>query len=598
MILGNQIREEFRQAIDAGCDLLVSPRGLDAPAREYQRKLVTTILAAPFILSAGWIAASAGDGAIHLLAGIFTIFAGGFSLVLLLAATGLAALTARLALGLAALATAWIIAGGGGLISPIAALAVALPIEAVRVTRRHSSIGWGMAAMVGVILLQLPLGALAAPGAQLSGWQWLAPTLYAALLFARLQPDVGTENDAAPSTDHVLLERMSGAVLSIAPNGDITAATSRTEEVLGLAPELVVESGLFDRIRIPDRVAYRCALADVQAGAMRRIVDLMLRVPGDEQPRVTGTHRHFELELVRSPREDGSVLAILRPAETVNNLRDELARAQEAAGSSELAKGRFLATVSHELRTPLNAIIGFSDLMLHESISGPLDAKKKEHLGLIRDAGRHLLSVVNSILDLSKIEAGTYRLQPERFAFAKAASLGIALLEPQAAAKELKLTSRIAEEVGEVNCDQRAVQQILINLLSNAIKFTPEGGAVTLEAHMDRGRLVMRVSDTGIGMSETELAGIGRPFTQVSNDYTRQYEGTGLGLCLVQGLVELHGGAMTIESAPGLGTAVTVILPQVDMKEQKEDREAGIGSGEKGKTQEAEEEHEAILRIA
>jgi two-component system, cell cycle sensor histidine kinase DivJ len=246
----------------------------------------------------------------------------------------------------------------------------------------------------------------------LSGWQWLAPTLYAALLFARLQPDVGTENDAAPSTDHVLLERMSGAVLSIAPNGDITAATSRTEEVLGLAPELVVESGLFDRIRIPDRVAYRCALADVQAGAMRRIVDLMLRVPGDEQGNRnassfrTGTHR--------SPREDGSVLAILRPAETVNNLRDELARAQEAAGSSELAKGRFLATVSHELRTPLNAIIGFSDMMLHEASPVRSMPKQKEHLGLIRDAGRHLLSVVNSILDLSKIEAGTYRLQPER----------------------------------------------------------------------------------------------------------------------------------------------------------------------------------------
>lgn len=598
MILGTQIREEFRQAIDAGCDLLVSPRGLDAPAREYQRRLVTTILAAPFILSAGWIAASAGDGAIHLLAGIFTIFAGGFSLVLLLAATGLAALTARLALGLAAFATAWIVAVGGGLMSPMAALAVALPIEAFRVTRERSAIGWGMAAIGGVLLLQIPLGVLGPPAAQLSGWHWLAPALYGVLMLARLQSVDGQEADEVKGSNQILLERMSGAVLSIAPNGDITEATSRTEEVLGLAPELVIESGLFDRIRIPDRVAYRCALADVQAGAMRRIVELMLRVPGNDEPGAAGTHRHFELELVRSPREDGSVIAILRPADTVAELRDELSRAREVAGSTEVAKGRFLATVSHELRTPLNAIIGFSDLMLHESISGPLDEKKREHLGLIRDAGRHLLSVVNSILDLSKIEAGTYRLQPERFAFATAASLGSALLEPQAAAKNLKFTSRIAEEVGEVNCDQRAVQQILINLLSNAIKFTPEGGVVTLEAHMDRGRLVMRVSDTGIGMSEDELAGIGRPFTQVSNDYTRQYEGTGLGLCLVQGLVELHGGAMTIESAPGLGTAVTVILPQADTKEHREDREAGIGSGEKGEIQDAEEEHEAILRIA
>lgn len=108
----------------------------------------------------------------------------------------------------------------------------------------------------------------------------------------------------------------------------------------------------------------------------------------------------------------------------------------------------------------------------------------------------------------------------------------------------------------------------------------------------------MRVSDTGIGMSEEELAGIGQPFTQVSNAYTRQYEGTGLGLCLVKGLVELHGGAMTIESAPGLGTAVTVTLPQIAIQEEADDREAGIGSGKEGETQDAEEEHEAILRIA
>lgn len=592
------MREEFRQAIDAGCDLLVSARGLHASDRDHQRRLLTSILAASFILSAAWIAASAGDSAMHLLAGIFAIFAGGLSLVLLLAATRLAAVTEKLALGLATVATAWIVAAGGGIVSPIAVLAIALPIEAFRVTRRRSALGWSTAAMGLVLLLQMPLAALADPVAQLSGWQWLAPALYGALLFARLSPADGTEREAVPSNDPRLMERMSAAVLSISPNGAITEATSRTEEVLGLAPEIIVESGLFERIRIPDRVAYRCALADVQAGAERRVIELVLRVPGNGESAATGTHRHFELELIRSPREDGSVIAILRPADAISHLRDELARAREVAGSSELAKGRFLATVSHELRTPLNAIIGFSDLMLHESISGPLDEKKKEHLGLIRDAGRHLLSVVNSILDLSKIEAGTYRLQPERFEFATAATLGSALLEPQAAAKKLKFTSRISADVGEVNCDQRAVQQILINLLSNAIKFTPEGGAVALEAHMDRGRLVMRVSDTGIGMSEDELAGIGRPFTQVSNDYTRQYEGTGLGLCLVQGLVELHGGAMTIESAPGLGTAVTVTLPQAETKERVEDREAGIGSGKKGENQDAGEEHEAILRIA
>ncbi len=599
MILGTEIREEFRQAVDAGCDLLVPARGLDPHEQTQQRRLLQTILATPFVLSAAWIAASAGDGAVPLLAGILTIFAGSLSMVLLLAATGMAGTTGKATLALATVGMAGIVFAGGGLLSPMAALAVALPIEAFRVTRARSAIGWGLIALVGVILLQVPLGWLSGPAAQLSAWHWLAPALYAALICLRVMPaESEASRAAAPILDHNFLERMSGAVLSIAPNGDIQGATARTEDVLGLAPEIVVEGGLFDRIRIPDRVAYRCALADIQAGAARRTVELMLRVPGTGDDALAGTHRPFELELIRSPQDDGSAIAILRPTDVVHRLREELARAEETAGSIELAKGRFLATVSHELRTPLNAIIGFSELMLHEAVSGPLDPKKKEHLGLIREAGRHLLSVVNSILDLSKIEAGTYRLQPEKFAFRAAASLGSSLLGPQAAAKNLKLTTRISDDIGEVNCDQRAVQQILINLLSNAIKFTPEGGAVTLEAHMDQGRLVMRVSDTGIGMSEEELSGIGQPFMQVSNDYTRQFEGTGLGLCLVQGLVELHGGAMSIESAPGLGTAVTVTLPQVEEIEQEEDREAGIGAGKQGETQDAEERHETILRIA
>ncbi|MCG6113638.1 MAG: PAS domain-containing sensor histidine kinase [Mesorhizobium sp.] len=599
MILGTEIREEFRQAVDAGCDLLVPARGLDPNEHAQQRRLLQAILAAPFVLSAAWIAASAGDGAVLLLAGIFTIFAGSLSLVLLLAATGMAGITGKATLVLATLGLGGIIVAGGGLLSPMAALAVALPIEAFRVTQKRSAIGWGLVALGGVVLLQAPLGSLAGPASQLSAWHWLAPALYAVLLFLRLKPAATVASRAAaPILDHNFLERMSGAVLSIAPNGDIQGATARTEAVLGLAPELVVEGGLFDRIRIPDRVAYRCALSDIRAGAARRTVDLMLRVPGKDETAVAGTHRPFEMELIRSPQDDGSAIAILRPTDAVHRLREELAQAEEVAGSTEIAKGRFLATVSHELRTPLNAIIGFSDLMLHEAVSGPLDDKKKEHIGLIREAGRHLLSVVNSILDLSKIEAGTYRLQPERFEFAAAAGLGSSLLGPQAEAKHLKFTTRIAPDIGEVSCDQRAVQQILINLLSNAIKFTPEGGAVALEAHMDHGRLVMRVSDTGIGMSEDELAGIGQPFMQVSNDYTRQFEGTGLGLCLVQGLVELHGGAMSIESAPGLGTAVTVTLPQVEDMEQEEHGEAGIGAGKQGETQDAEERHEAILRIA
>jgi cell cycle sensor histidine kinase DivJ len=404
---------------------------------------------------------------------------------------------------------------------------------------------------------------------------------------------------AADKTDQTfsLEERLPGAVLRIAENGEVLDISPQAEGVLGIQPELLLGQGLFERIRIPDRVAYRCALSDIGADAPSRTLELRLRQPGASGGATS--HRLFAVEMIGAG--EGQAVAILRPADELAELRAALAKAEEAAGSSEAAKGRFLATVSHELRTPLNAIIGFSEMMLHEEISGPLRGKQKEHLTLVRDAGRHLLSVVNSILDISKIEAGTYRIQPEAFDFEAAAALCHSLLAPQAAEKRLKLLMRIADGLDEVCCDQRAVQQILINLLSNAIKFTPEGGKVTLEAGLDGDRLAIRVSDTGIGMSEEELAHIGQPFAQVRNDYTRQYEGTGLGLCLVRGLVELHGGRMTIESAPGLGTSVTVTLPQENETTGKANGERHSGSGtqeEREDGKEVGEGYETLRRIA
>jgi cell cycle sensor histidine kinase DivJ len=254
-------------------------------------------------------------------------------------------------------------------------------------------------------------------------------------------------------------------------------------------------------------------------------------------------------------------IMILRDNAAIEALRSELASVREQASGSEIAKARFLAAVSHELRTPLNAIIGFSDMLAYEMVGTFSDPRQKEYACLIRDSGAHLLGVVNSILDVSKIESGAYPIQPEPFRFADAASACHAMLAMQAAAKSIEFQNCVTPAVGEICADRRAVQQVLINLLSNAVKFTPEGGSVRLDARRQGRMLVFEVSDTGIGIAEDDLARLCRPFVQVQNDYTRQFDGAGLGLSIAKGLVELHEGALSIQSAPGAGTVVRVSLP-------------------------------------
>ncbi len=216
--------------------------------------------------------------------------------------------------------------------------------------------------------------------------------------------------------------------------------------------------------------------------------------------------------------------------------------------------------MSHELRTPLNAIIGFSDMLSNDSIE--LDAaREREYATLINDSGRHLLSVVNGILDMSKMESGNFKITPEPLAPAQAirSCCDILVLKAQEAGVVLK--TRIAGDLPEILADRRAFNQIMINLVSNAIKFTPHGGRVSVNAICDGPRLVVAVEDTGIGIGEADLPRLGEAFFQARASYDRRHDGTGLGLSIVKGLVRLHGGDMDIRSRLGAGTQVTVRLP-------------------------------------
>jgi cell cycle sensor histidine kinase DivJ len=236
--------------------------------------------------------------------------------------------------------------------------------------------------------------------------------------------------------------------------------------------------------------------------------------------------------------------------------------AKEAAEAASRVKSEFLANMSHELRTPLNAIIGFSDTM-RARLFGPLHARYEEYAVLIHEAGQHLLSLITDILDLSKVEAGKFVLDPQPVDLAESVAYCLDLTRRRAEEGGIRLTAEVPDGLPELIADRRSVKQILLNLLSNAVKFTPAGGAVSLSARALEGRLQLTVHDNGIGIPGEALARIGLAFEQASNDPMRAREGTGLGLALVKSLVEQHGGRMTIASREGAGTTVSVELPLV-----------------------------------
>ena len=257
----------------------------------------------------------------------------------------------------------------------------------------------------------------------------------------------------------------------------------------------------------------------------------------------------------------------VRIVELAENYEQEKIRAEEANQS----KSEFLANISHELRTPLNAINGFSDIMKKEMF-GPLgDTRYKEYVNDILFSGQHLLSLINDILDMSKIEAGKMTLNTEPMIMSDMISQVIRIIRGRADENRLKLIYE-GTQTPEIEADPRAVKQILLNLTTNAIKFTPEGGMVRIAVEPKSAGLIIHVSDTGIGISEEDIARLAQPFEQIDSQHSRQHEGTGLGLALSKSLVELHGGNFNISSVVGEGTTVTFTLPlTVQVKEPKQD---------------------------
>lgn len=554
---------------------MVHPTIIGQDDRLRQQRFIGVMLAAPFFTAGAAVTlVTSGMGAAVTVATIFAAFGFCWFAALLVAASGKMALASQVALGLGGLALAAVIAAAGGLASPVALLAVALPFEAWWIGASRRAVLWGGVCALLAALLQPFAGSVLPFGpAEISAWHWLLPLAWALTLVSRLAAfgDAVQAQPALAASDR-LEDTIDAVVLRITRQGEVVDVSAKARTILKLPPELLFGTGLFDRIHLSDRVAYLSALADMRDGAPSRRLDLRVRLPQNGDGPTADNYRPFFLELVRGELQQDIFTLVLREDGEIARLREDLAVANEAAASAEVAKGRFLAIVSHELRTPLNAIIGFSDMLLHEMFGGFKDPRQKEYVGLVRDSGQHLLAVVTSILDVSRIEAGAYATEPEPFRFIDAVEMCQSMMQLQAEAKHIDLQAQIAPDAGEINADRRAVQQILINLVSNAIKFTPDGGDVVVGAKRIGSRLHFWVRDTGIGIAEEDFANLGKPFMQIQNDYTRRFEGTGLGLSLVKGLVALHEGTMSIESMPGEGTTVAISFPVNGPKDRSADK--------------------------
>ncbi len=231
-----------------------------------------------------------------------------------------------------------------------------------------------------------------------------------------------------------------------------------------------------------------------------------------------------------------------RAATGINKVRlyERLQAAKERAEAADRLKSAFLATMSHELRTPLNSILGFTGILL-QGLSGPLNAEQTKQLDMVRNSARHLLDLINDVLDISKIEAGQVKIISKPFDMREAIEKVVQTVTPLAEEKNLALTVDIGPEVGRITSDRRRVEQILINLLNNAVKFTDKG-AVRVECQVNDGWLVTRVVDTGIGIKPEDMDKLFQAFRQVDTGLTRRYEGTGLGLSICKKLVKMLGG--------------------------------------------------------
>ncbi|HEU0033860.1 MAG TPA: response regulator [Kofleriaceae bacterium] len=343
-------------------------------------------------------------------------------------------------------------------------------------------------------------------------------------------------------------------------------ANSKALELFQCTRDQLLSSSLLDFSpeRQPDGRASRDVAAEIIAAAMRgdpQTVHYRLEVQGESIP--------CEIQLVRLPTTTGSLVRVgltdLRERIRIEEIRRrsvELETQNRRIQEASRLKSEFLANMSHELRTPLNAIIGFAEL-LHDGQVAPSAPEHHEFLGDILTSGRHLLQLINDVLDLAKVESGKLELRPERIELARLLGEVTAILRTTAAHKRLRIEVAVDPELATITLDPGRLKQVAYNYLSNALKFTPAGGRISVRARTEGPQMWrLEVEDTGIGIAAHDLARLFVEFQQLEAGAAKRHQGTGLGLALTRRLVEAQGGSVGVRSTPGSGTTFHAVLPR------------------------------------
>ena len=372
----------------------------------------------------------------------------------------------------------------------------------------------------------------------------------------------------AQNENNNLYESIGDGFLRYDDLGEVCFISKSAKKLFNCENFELTGSGLVDRTHILDRPLYLTTIKNAQYNREKITINIRMRKDDPISKRAVASYIWVQIEfspiIVNSkntkPTIPYELIALLHDISLQKRQEEQLQSQVKSTQVADKEKSHFLAIMGHELRTPLNAIIGFSD-MLASGIGGELKPSQQEYAELISQSGKHLVEIVNSLLDMAKMDAGKFELNVALFNLEELINHSLKIVNRLADEKNIKIEVKQLAQPPQILADQRACLQIIINLLSNAIKFSKPFSTIHLSVNRRGQNLEIIIKDQGIGMSEEHIARLGEPFLQADNSKSRNYEGTGLGIYIVKGLVDLHQGSLKVNSKINIGTNVRILLP-------------------------------------